>query len=289
MQAEPTGERKPRVKNNLVQRLLTAAVAIPILVLSLFFESGAWSITCLSAIAAGLAGDEFLRMTLGVKPDSSDQAWGMRGPFALASLGVVVLNVVLGTNTAMAPVMFIGAVVMATAVLARKQHLPKAGHHLSYGLGALAYVPMLACVWPLLKKEFGPEWLFLALALAFGSDTVAYFAGRAFGKHKLYEAVSPKKTIEGSMGGLVGGVLAMVGFGTYWLTPDVPLTHAIALGLCGSALGQIGDLVASMIKRTFDVKDSGNVLPGHGGMLDRVDGLLFVAPLIFYYAKIFLF
>lgn len=289
MQAEPTGESKPRVKNNLVQRLLTAAVAIPILVLSLFFESGAWSITCLSAIAAGLAGDEFLRMALGVKPDSSDQAWGLRGPFALAGLGVVVLNVVLGTNAAMAPVMFIGTVVVASAVLARKQHLPNAGHHLAYGLGALAYVPMLACVWPLLKKEFGPEWLFLALALAFGSDTVAYFAGRALGKHKLYEAVSPKKTIEGSMGGLVGGVLAMVGFGTYWLTPDVPLTHAIVLGLCGSALGQIGDLVASMIKRTFDVKDSGNVLPGHGGMLDRVDGLLFVAPLIFYYAKIFLF
>lgn len=288
MHAEST-ESKPRVRSNLALRLATAAVAIPILVLSLFFESGAWSITCLSAVAAGLAGDEFLRMTLGVKPDSSDQAWNMRVPFALASLAVVALNVVLGTNTAMAPVMFIAAVVMATAVLARKRHLRHAGHHLAYGLAALAYVPMLACVWPLLKKEFGPEWLFLALALAFGSDTVAYFAGRAFGKHKLYEAVSPKKTIEGSIGGLVGGVLAMVGFGTYWLTPDVPLTHAIALGLGGSALGQIGDLVASMIKRTFDIKDSGNVLPGHGGMLDRVDGLLFVAPLIFYYAKIFLF
>ena len=68
----------------------------------------------------------------------------------------------------------------------------------------------------------------------------------------------------------------------------MPVMHAVVLGLLGSALGQVGDLVASMIKRTFGVKDSGNVLPGHGGMLDRVDGLLFVAPLIFYYAKMHL-
>ena len=169
-----------------------------------------------------------------------------------------------------------------------KQHLPEAGRHLAYALAGLVYVPMLACVWPLLKKELGPEWLFLALALAFGSDTLAYFGGRAFGKHKLYEAVSPKKTIEGSIGGLVGGVLAMVGMGHYWLAPEIPITHCVALGLIGSALGQIGDLVESMIKRTFGIKDSGHILPGHGGMLDRVDGLLFVAPLIYYYAKLFL-
>ena len=95
--------------------------------------------------------------------------------------------------------------------------------------------------------------------------------------------VSPNKTKEGALGGLLGGALAMTGFGTLWLLPEIPVADAVALGLVGSALGQIGDLVESMLKRTFGVKDSGAVIPGHGGLLDRVDALLFVAPLLYYY------
>jgi phosphatidate cytidylyltransferase len=270
--------------SNLMQRLLTAAVLIPILCVSMFVEPTAWSILFFSVLAVLFAADEYLRMGLG----ADDRALGLRAVYGLAGAGVMIGNFVLGTQAAMAPTMFAAAMLVATAVLVRKHHLAKAGHHLAYALAGLAYVPMLACVWPLLKKELGPEWLFLALALAFGSDTLAYFGGRAFGKHKLYEAVSPKKTIEGSIGGLVGGVAAMVGMGHYWLTPEIPISHCVALGLIGSALGQIGDLVESMIKRTFNVKDSGQLLPGHGGMLDRVDGLLFVAPLVYYYAKVVL-
>lgn len=271
--------------SNLTQRLLTAAVLIPILCVSMFVEPTAWSIMACSALAVLFAADEYLRMGLGERAGDS---WGLRVIYGIAGAGLVVGNFLLGTGAAMAPTLFIAAMAVATGVLIRKRHLANAGRDLAYGLAGLVYVPMLACVWPLLKKEFGPEWLFLALALAFGSDTLAYFAGRAFGKHKLYEAVSPKKTVEGSVGGLLGGVAAMVGMGHYWLAPDIPIAHAVVLGLIGSALGQIGDLVESMIKRTFSIKDSGNILPGHGGMLDRVDGLLFVAPLVYYYAKLFL-
>ncbi|MFO7567640.1 MAG: phosphatidate cytidylyltransferase [Enhygromyxa sp.] len=274
---EPPAKRGP---SNLVLRLLTAVVLIPVLVISMFVETTAWSILGCSVLAVLLAADEYLRMGL------RDRAVGLRAVFGLAGAGVMIGNFLLGTHTAMAPVMFAAAMAVATAVLVRKQQLADAGRHLAYALAGLVYVPMLACVWPLLKKEFGPEWLFLALALAFSSDTLAYFFGRAFGKHKLYEAVSPKKTVEGSVGGLIGGVAAMVGMGHFWLTPEIPISHGVALGLLGSALGQIGDLVESMIKRTFGVKDSGKVLPGHGGMLDRVDGLLFVAPLVYYYAKL---
>jgi len=282
---EPGGTGKPRI-SNLGQRLLTAAILIPILVVSMFVEPTSWSIMACSALATVIAGDEFVRMGIGVD-QGHDRALRLRITFAISSLAIVVLNFLLGVQTAMAPILFVAAVAVSVSVLVRKQHLAEAGRHLAVGLGGLMYVPMLACVWPLLKKDFGPEWLFLALALAFGSDTAAYFAGRAFGKHKLYEAVSPKKTVEGSAGGLLGGVAAMLGFGHYWLTPSISIVDAVVLGLLGSALGQIGDLVASMVKRTFGVKDSGNVLPGHGGMLDRVDGLLFVAPLIFYYAWLF--
>jgi phosphatidate cytidylyltransferase len=269
--------------SNLAQRLLTAVVLIPILVVSMFVEPTSWSILAFSTVALVLATDEFLRMAMG-----TSDAWGLRVMVGIASAGVVVGNTVFGTSTAMAPISFAATMLIAAAVLGRKQHLADAGRTLSYALAGLIYVPMLGCVWPLLKQDFGPQWLFLALALAFSSDTLAYFAGRGFGKHKLYEAVSPKKTIEGSVGGLFGGVIAMVGMGHYWLAPELPILHAVVLGVIGSVLGQLGDLVESMIKRTFGVKDSGNVLPGHGGMLDRVDGLLFVAPLVYYYAKLWL-
>lgn len=281
---------KPKV-GNLAQRILTAVVLIPVLVVAMFVETTHWSILGFAVLATFFAGDEYLRMALGINADKQgsgrDRALGLRATFGLAGAAVVVANTELGTRSAMAPVLFVAAMALATAVLARKRALPEAGRHFAIVLAGLVYVPMLACVWPLLKKGFGPQWLFLALALAFMSDSVAYFAGRAFGKHKLYEAVSPKKTIEGSIGGLVGGVAAMVGMGHYWLAPEIPIVHGVILGVLGSALGQIGDLVESMIKRTYGVKDSGNILPGHGGMLDRVDGLLFVAPIVYYYAALF--
>ncbi|MFV8750700.1 phosphatidate cytidylyltransferase [Nannocystaceae bacterium ST9] len=280
--SESNEPAKPRL-SNFTQRLLTAGVLIPTLVVALFVETTAWSILALSVLALGLAGDEYLRMGLG-----DDRAPGLRAAFAGVGSALIVLVMLAGTRVAMAPMLAAGAMLLAFAVLVRKQHLPDAGRHMAIALSGLIYVPMLGCVWPLLKHELGPQWLFLALALAFSSDSGGYFAGRAFGRHKLYEAVSPKKTVEGGIGGLFGGVAAMLGFGHFWLTPDIPVVHAIVLGVIGSALGQIGDLVESMIKRTFGVKDSSNLLPGHGGMLDRVDALLFVAPLIYYYAKIFL-
>ena len=193
---------------------------------------------------------------------------------------------IFGAAKALPPSLTAVALIYAAFVLFDKEGLPDAGRTMAVGFCGLLYVPALAAVWAPLKGDFGASWLLLALATAFGSDTMAYFAGRAFGKHKLYEAVSPKKTVQGAIGGLFGGMLATVGLGSMWLIPEIPVWHAVLLGLVGSALGQIGDLVESMIKRTFGVKDSGNVIPGHGGLLDRTDALLFVAPLLYYYAAL---
>lgn len=277
--------------SNLAQRLGSAAVLVPALVAALYWDPTHWSILVLATIAAGCAFDEYLRMALGAsKPEgeegqesgSEETHAGLRLVAGLGAAAIMVSVGIWGAARALPPALTASALMCAAAILLRKRHLSAAGRHLAAVLSGLLYVPALACVWAPLKG-FGPSWLFIALATAFLSDTMAYFAGRAFGKHKLYPEVSPNKTKEGALGGLLGGALAMTGFGSLWLLPEIPIAHAVALGLVGSALGQIGDLVESMLKRTYGVKDSGAVIPGHGGLLDRTDALLFVAPLLYYY------
>jgi phosphatidate cytidylyltransferase len=122
----------------------------------------------------------------------------------------------------------------------------------------------------------------LLLAIVMTSDTFAYFAGSAFGRHKLAPRVSPGKTVEGLAGGLIGGILAALVVRRFGL-PEIPVPAAVALGVVVSAFGVTGDLVESLIKRWSGVKDSGHLFPGHGGMLDRLDSLLFGAPVLYYY------
>jgi phosphatidate cytidylyltransferase len=117
--------------------------------------------------------------------------------------------------------------------------------------------------------------------LAWGSDTFAYFSGRFFGKHKLIEHVSPKKTIEGAVGGLIGATVLSVAFAAIY-NPDF-MTFAIVLGLVGSVLAQSGDLIASKIKRYCGIKDFGKIMPGHGGVLDRFDSIILTGPFIYYF------
>lgn len=148
----------------------------------------------------------------------------------------------------------------------------------------LVFPLMLSCLLLLrMVPSVGTLLVFLPLCISFGSDTFALFAGMLFGKHKL-TPVSPKKTVEGAIGGLVGGVFGMtvmmlVGA---WVLKDafIGLREVLILGIVGSVVGQIGDLSFSVIKREFGVKDYGNLLPGHGGILDRFDSVTFVAPFV---------
>jgi phosphatidate cytidylyltransferase len=129
-------------------------------------------------------------------------------------------------------------------------------------------------------SQQGPRLLLFALAITWAGDTVAYFAGRSFGKHALAPHISPKKTWEGSIAGLAGSLLIAYAF-HYWLT--IPVPHLLALATLGNIAGQIGDLLESACKRSAGVKDSGGLLPGHGGMLDRIDALILCVPVIWYY------
>ncbi len=132
----------------------------------------------------------------------------------------------------------------------------------------------------------GREWIYLVLLVTMASDTLAYFSGKALGKRKLYPAISPNKSIEGAIGGLAGAVCGAV-VAKFWFMPGLGLLECLVLGLLLGPLAQVGDLFESMLKRSFEVKDSGALIPGHGGILDRLDSLLFVFPPAYYYAFLF--
>lgn len=125
--------------------------------------------------------------------------------------------------------------------------------------------------------------LWSVFTIAFATDSSAYFVGKRFGKHKLIEVVSPNKTTEGAIGGVLGSLLSMVIFKLI-IMPEMTWILALSLGLIGSVASQIGDLTASKIKRYCNIKDFGTVIPGHGGVLDRFDSILFTTPAVFFMA-----
>lgn len=129
----------------------------------------------------------------------------------------------------------------------------------------------------------GAAWIFATFAVTWASDSGAYFAGRAFGRNKMSPALSPKKTWEGFAGGTVAAVAAGIGIIALLGLPvaSVPVS-GLLIGLVGAVGGTLGDLAESLLKRQAGVKDSGSLIPGHGGLLDRVDSLLFTGPMVFY-------
>lgn len=147
------------------------------------------------------------------------------------------------------------------------------------------YLPLLLGHLALLRSlPQGREWIFTVMLIVMASDTVAYFVGTAIGRRRLYPAISPKKSVEGALGGLLGGIAGALIAKFLWFEP-LPVGAAFAIGVVLGLLGQIGDLFESLLKRSFGVKDSGTIIPGHGGLLDRLDSLLFAFPPAFYLAR----
>jgi phosphatidate cytidylyltransferase len=161
--------------------------------------------------------------------------------------------------------------------------------HQGLGRAAAAVFPMLYLGMPIgamvaLRALKGREVLFLLLLTVMVSDTAQYYSGRAFGRRLLAPAVSPKKTIEGAAGGFVFGAVLMAVAGNWWL-PAMPAPLRALLGAAIVAVGIAGDLFESMLKRSAGVKDSSTLIPGHGGVLDRIDALLFAAPVYYIVLK----
>ena len=146
----------------------------------------------------------------------------------------------------------------------------------------------MSCITKIRLEAGGAYWIWFVFFGAWLSDVFAYFSGYLFGKRKLIPSVSPKKTVAGAVGGAIGAAVGFVVFGYFTRSylGDINLLILFATGIIAAVCGQIGDLVASVIKRQYGIKDYGNIMPGHGGAMDRFDSILFVAPVMWLYLQL---
>ena len=176
------------------------------------------------------------------------------------------------------------SLLFALVFLFKPQEISSVGAEFGLTVAGFLYVPLLLAHLLMLRSfPHGVGWVFLLLFIVMSSDSVAYYVGTAFGKHKLYPSVSPKKSVEGATGGLIGAILgAFIARASVF--QDLGVIDCVVTALSAGILAQLGDLFESLLKRSFGVKDSGAMIPGHGGILDRLDSILFAAPPLFYYA-----
>jgi phosphatidate cytidylyltransferase len=176
--------------------------------------------------------------------------------------------------------------VLALAFMWRTKELPGVAGRLGTAAFGVAYMGAALPVWAWIRAmDNGASFVLLALAPACLCDTFAYLAGKFFGRHKFAALVSPNKTMEGFFGALVGSVVGVF-LVRHLLLPNLPLIHASILSLVIWMTSPFGDLVESMLKRSCGVKDSGTIIPGHGGILDRLDALVFTGPAAYLYFKL---
>jgi phosphatidate cytidylyltransferase len=268
----------PQRWKSLRERIASAVILVPVVVALTWV--GGWPFAALVAAGVAVAAGELILMFAEV---GVAEAIGVA---IAAGIPVAAQTADRGLLPEWAPLALAGAAVaLLSALLFRRkelEYLPRAA-----GVVVLSWlwVGLLAATIVRLRGldgggRAGFGWVLLAFAVTWGNDTFAYFAGLAFGKRKLYERISPKKSWEGAAGGVVGALVGAFLVRAFAL-PELGVTTALAAALGGSVLGPLGDLSESMAKRAAGVKDSGRIIPGHGGVLDRIDALLFVAPWVY--------
>ncbi len=269
-----------------MKRILTAVVVLPFLIASILIQSLWWVFVLLAVAAMVLGLWEFylLAKRLQLKPD----------PAAGYIAGAALVTIALYNDPAaiLLDQFVIIALTIGTLIAATVRGAPFDKMLASVGatiLGVL-YVAFLGSHLISLRTGFDPtlsrhllSFFFLVLM---GADTGAYYIGRAFGKRKLAPSISPGKTWEGAIGGLLAA-LAMAALSHFWFFRELPLKYILPLAAVMTIVGIFGDLAESALKRGAGAKDAANILPGHGGMLDRLDSLLFNAPLIYYFARFY--
>jgi phosphatidate cytidylyltransferase len=273
-------------------RVLTASILIPLVVAAIW-----WGPTWLVAVLAGLVALAALVEFFDIGARLGFQAyrfWTCLAALAIvaqqwyASQAASISNLGDLLYQARSPrptldlVLFLYLLGLAVIVLGSRRALAESLPSVSVSVAGLAVVvlPFSAVVRLHGVDVTGPSLLLFTAVLVWVGDTAAYFAGRGFGRRKLSPQISPNKTWEGAVANLLAALLVGAIFG-YWTR--IQPAHMLAMAVLGSVAGQIGDLFESALKRSAGVKDSGTILPGHGGMYDRIDALIFAAPAVWYY------
>ncbi|MEG0778099.1 MAG: phosphatidate cytidylyltransferase [Oscillospiraceae bacterium] len=258
-------------------RIIVAAIAIPLLLLLIFFAP-LWAFSIAVGLISMGAAFEFLRCVVPNAP---------RRFSAYASLTALCLPIACSFyegNAVINTAIFLLCTVMFTELmLSFKNGEPMTLEAVFQVIFAGAIMPMLlASLVRVGMRENSSLYLVLPFIAAFASDSGAYFAGSFLGKHKLFPHLSPNKTLEGCIGGVVGAIFVMLVYGLILMLAGFDVNYLILAlyGILGSLACQIGDLAFSAVKRLYNIKDYGKIIPGHGGMLDRFDSMHFTAPMI---------
>jgi phosphatidate cytidylyltransferase len=251
-------------------RILSAIIMLPLLVL-LFIGGRLLLIACFVIGVMGVR--EFYRgfENLNIKPSYFVAN--------ISILGLYAINLFAPEQYMLYMLWFLAVIVMSLLYLFNIENRELADAMAT--MTGIFYVVFLSFHVTLVEQTEYGILVWLVFLTAFGTDSMAYFTGYAIGKHKLAPKISPKKTVEGSIGGILGSVLLCGLFG-YFMIPRL-LLHCIIIGVIGGVISQLGDLTASIFKRKMGIKDYGNLIPGHGGILDRFDSVLFTAPMVYYY------
>jgi phosphatidate cytidylyltransferase len=264
-------------------RILTAAVLIPLVILLLFLAPF-WAVTLAVAAVAVLACWEYLGLA-----DGS----GAQTPRVVVLVAVVALFAINFFRPEMLMAGFSALAFLLFVIIAFRSPLERVLLDTSASIFGLLYIGLALVTIPLIwAQEHGPSLLLLLFCVVWAGDTIALYVGRAYGKHKLAPKLSPGKTWEGSIASVGGTLLAtlllmgiaalMVRHNLTGLSYDGSWLHWLVLAVVLNIAAQLGDLVESALKRGAKVKDSGSLLPGHGGVLDRIDALLLAAPVLWY-------
>jgi phosphatidate cytidylyltransferase len=264
--------------SNLTARLLTAALVVPVLLAAIFWGNpiGVWVIVIVATLLA-------LREWFTVSMTDEVSRWlGIATGLAYSAALYWLTEFAFA---AVAMLVLFAFLISLFRVGDTLETMRAAAERVGVTAFGVLYCGLLSFL-ALMKREQGAngwKWLILLLSVTWLGDTGAYAAGRLFGRHKLYPKVSPGKTWEGVAGGLLWS-FGSAAVAHLWYMPELSWGHAAAISLPAAALGMVGDLCESMWKRAYGVKDSGKLLPGHGGILDRIDALLFTAPYFYFYA-----
>jgi phosphatidate cytidylyltransferase len=263
--------------HNLAIRLLTAAIASPVILGVLFFgPADAWfGLVLCTQLAAAF---EVLGMTH--PGDRVSQLVGV----LLTGIVSAALYCPEGGAKLLVTALLVSTTISTLLPLLRAE-IATGALRMMASIATPIYVGLMFCTLALIRRTAGSEGPgFVLMTLMFGwlADTGGYAAGRLFGKTKLAPTISPNKTWEGLGGALLGAVCGAL-LAHFWYLPSIPLLPALLLALCCGLLGQLGDLAESLLKRAVNAKDSGRMVPGHGGLLDRIDALLLVSPVVYLY------